>query len=87
MSEIRNTLQSLEAEGNAGGGLVTVRMNGKMEITKVNIDPIAVDPRDVKMLEELIVSASAAAMKKIQAEIKAKMSSMGMPTGFPGMGL
>ncbi len=87
MAEIQNSLQSLESEGNAGGGLVTVRMNGKMEITKVKIDPIAVDPGDIKMLEELIVSASAAAMNKIQAEIKEKMTSMGMPAGFPGLSL
>ncbi len=87
MSEIQQQLQQIEAEGNSGGGLVTVKMNGKMEVVDVKIDPIAVDPRDVKMLEELIVSASAASMRKVQSQIQEKMASLGMPSSFSGMGL
>ncbi len=88
MGEVQEKLKDIEAEGSAGGGLVSVKMNGQMEITGVTIDPLAVDPRDVKMLEELIVSASTAASVKVREKIKEEVSGMaGMPPGFPGINL
>ena len=88
MGEVQDKLKTIEAEGNAGGGLVKIRVNGQMEITGITIDPLAVDPRDVKMLEELIVSSCSAAMVKIKEKIRDEMSElsgMPLPPGFPGV--
>ena len=79
---------TITVEGSSGGGLIKVRMNGQMEVTGIGIDPVAVDPRDVKMLEELIVSACADAAAKIKDKIKAEMSElsgMPFPPGFSGV--
>lgn len=63
-------LKQITSTGSAGGGLVKVTMNGKFEITELHIDPIAVDPRDVKMLEDIIIAAVHQANNNIQDEIK-----------------
>ena len=88
MGDVQEKLKDISAEGNAGGDLVKVKINGQMEITGVTIDPVAVDPRDVKMLEELILSACTSAHINIKEKIKNEMSEMtGMPLppGFPGL--
>ena len=88
MGDVQAKLKDIHAEGSSGGGLVTVRINGQMDITGITIDPVAVDPRDVKMLEELIVSACSAAGAKIKDKIKDEMSDMAgipLPPGFPGV--
>ena len=56
--------------------MVTVTLNGKFEMQNIKLDPICVDNRDVKMLEDLIVAAHNNAMENIQEQIKAKSSSL-----------
>ncbi|MDA3957433.1 YbaB/EbfC family nucleoid-associated protein [Oceanispirochaeta sp.] len=88
MGDVQEKLKKIEAEGSSGGGLVTVKMNGQMDILGITIDPVAVDPRDVKMLEELIVSSCSAAMVKMKEKIRDEMSDlsgMPLPPGFPGV--
>ena len=68
--------KDIHEEGSSGGGLVKVKMNGQMEVFEVCIDPVAVDPRDVKMLEELIVSACAMAHVKISERVKEEMTKL-----------
>ena len=53
-------------EGHSGGGVVTVEVSGGMDFRKVTIDPKAVDPNDVEMLEDLIVAAIRDAVSKVQ---------------------
>ncbi len=88
MGDIQEKLKGITAEGSSGGGLVKIRMNGQMEVIDISIDPIAVDPRDVKMLEELIVSACTSAYGNIKEKIREEMSDisgMPLPPGFPGV--
>ena len=88
MGDMQEKLKGISAEGSSGGELVKVKMNGQMEILNVSIDPIAVDPRDVKMLEELIVSACTAAYSNIKDKIRDEMTGMTgipVPPGFPGL--
>ena len=88
MGDMQEKLKDISAEGSSGGELVKVVMNGQMEITGITIDPVAVDPRDVKMLEELIVSASTAAHINIKEKIRdemAEVAGMPLPPGFPGV--
>ncbi len=84
MGEMQEKLRQLRATGGAGGDLVTVEMNGLMEVTAVHIDPIAVDPRDVKMLEELMQAAYVAAAAKVREEIGREFGAAGLG-GLPGM--
>jgi len=87
MGDVQDKLKNIKAKGSSGGDLVEVEMNGQMEIIGISIDPVAVDPRDVKMLEELIVSSCSAAYANIKDKIKeemADMTGMPLPPGFPG---
>jgi len=74
MQGVQDKLKDLKAEGSAGGDLVKVVINGKMEIEDIKIDPVAVDPRDVPMLEELILSAIEGATGAIKEKIQKEVS-------------
>jgi len=77
-------LGKLEVTGNAGGGMVSVTITGRMECRKVRIDPSVLS--DAEMLEDLIAAAYNDAVNKVNAESQAKMSAAtaGMPMP-PGM--
>ena len=81
MEEQQKALEEAEFSATAGGGAVEVTMTGKKVLTKVTLDPDAVDPDDVEMLEDLIMVAVNDAMKKVD---EANSSSMAKMTG--GMG-
>ena len=81
MEETQAALEEKEYEATAGGGVITVKINGKNEITEVKIDPEAVDPDDVETLEDLVVAAVNSA---IQMQAEDEKSSMSKITG--GMG-
>lgn len=90
MGEAQTKLKTLKAEGSSGGDLVKVIVDGTMEAVSVSIDPVAVDPRDVKMLEELIAAAFTDGVRKMRGEIQSEMSQMagdmGIPPGLIGGG-
>src|SRR3712207_286618 len=67
-----------------GGGAVSVTVSGRKELTGVKIDPSAVDPDDVEMLEDMIMAAVNEALRKMEEENK---SNMGRLTGGLGAGL
>ena len=79
-------IEKKEAEAGAGGGAVTVRVNGKHEIVAVNIKPEACDPEDVEMLQDMIVAAANEAMRQIdeiaEKEMGAVTGGMGLPGGM-----
>lgn len=74
--KLKEELETLTAEGSSGGKMVTVTLNGKFEMLDIKLDPICVDNRDVKMLEDLIVAAHKNALDNIQEKIKEKSSSL-----------
>lgn len=84
---LQNEMAAITAEGSSGGRMVTVRMNGKFEMTGIHLDPLCVDNRDVKMLEDLIIAAHRDAIVKVQEQIKEKSSSLLGGLNIPGMGL
>lgn len=69
-SKVQEEIKKIEETGSAGGGIVKVTMNGEFEILKVDLNPIAVDPRDIQMLQDLIVAASHDASSKIKASLE-----------------
>ena len=88
MEEATKELQEKEATASAGGGVVEVTVSGKREVTKVKIDPEAVDPDDVEMLEDLIMAATNEAFREIEEMSTQSMSKTtgglgGMGGGFP----
>lgn len=76
MEEAQKELETKEVTATAGGGVIKVTVSGKKEVTKVKIDPEAVDPEDVETLEDLVMAAVNEAFKKIDEESQAAMSKL-----------
>lgn len=88
MEEASKELEDKEITATAGGGAVEVTVSGKKEITKIKIDPQAVDPEDVEMLEDLIMAACNEALRQMDEYSQQSMSKItggmgGMGGGFP----
>jgi DNA-binding YbaB/EbfC family protein len=64
MAEAQEELGEKRLEGTAGGGIVTVTVTGHKEVVDIKINPEAVDPEDVEMLQDLILAATNDALKK-----------------------
>lgn len=87
MQEAQERLASQTVEGTAGGGLVTVTASGDGSISAVKIDPSAVDPEDVDLLEDLITAAVNDAQRKAKELQESEMgSAMGGLGGLGGLG-
>jgi nucleoid-associated protein EbfC len=67
MADTKEKLAEIAVDGESGGGLVKVAMNGKCEVTKLTIDPKAIDPADKALLEDLVTAAINAAVEKARA--------------------
>lgn len=76
MEESQKALEEKEYTAAAGGGAVEVTVSGKKELTKVKIDPDAVDPDDVEMLEDLIMAATNEALRKMEEDSSAVMAKL-----------
>lgn len=87
MEEQQAELENKEFSATAGGGVVEVTVTGKREVSKVKIDPEAVDPDDVEMLEDLIVAATNEALRKCEEESQAQMAKITGGLGGLGGGL
>ncbi|MCG3156203.1 MAG: Nucleoid-associated protein [bacterium] len=78
ISQTHEKLASLRVEGTAGGGMVTVVMNGRREVLQLKIEKEVVNPDDTEMLEDLIVAALNQALVKAQ---EVEMAEMNKVTG------
>ena len=82
MEQMQEELAKVSVTGSAGGGMVKVEADGKGNVKKVKIEPTAVNPADVEMLEDLIVVAIGEAQKKAAVEAKGMAEAeMGKLTG------
>ncbi|WP_024275365.1 YbaB/EbfC family nucleoid-associated protein [Hyphomicrobium sp. 802] len=88
LKEMQDELQKAEIEGQAGGGLVHVTVDGRGELKRVRIDPSLMKPDEVEILEDLIVAAATDAKAKVDNVMQAKMAEItgGLPIP-PGMKL
>lgn len=91
MAAKQEELEAAEYEVSAGGGMVTVRINGKKEILNMDIKEDIVDPDDIETMTDIIVAAVNQAIRKVEetaneemAKITGQMSLPGMP-GMPGL--
>jgi len=78
-------MDALVVEGNAGGGMVTVSMDGHKRLKTLRIAPEVVDPADVEMLQDLVLAAVNDARAKVEEKLKDSLGGVagGMPGGFP----
>jgi hypothetical protein len=88
MQEMQAELDSIEVEGTAGGGMVTVTLTAKGEMKGVRVDASLVKPDEKEILEDLVVAAHADARRKAEAVLQDKMKSLtgGLPLP-PGLKL
>jgi DNA-binding YbaB/EbfC family protein len=86
MEKLQQRLGQITAEGDAGGGMVKVRVNGRMEVQRCTINDEAMQLNDREMLEDLIKAASNQAISRVRglvAEETSKLtSSLGLPSGL-----
>jgi nucleoid-associated protein EbfC len=91
MIKAQEQLKHEVVEASAGGGMVTVKMTGELELIDIRIDPGAVDPEDVEMLGDMIQAAVNEAIRSAQELAAAKMGAvtggLGGPGGLGGLGL
>ena len=82
--KVQQEIAQIKVEATAGGGMITVRMDGQKNLLSVKIDPEVAG--DVEMLQDMIVAACSEAVKKVDAETKQKMGGvlggMGLPPGL-----
>ena len=76
MLKMQQELEEKTYEASAGGGVVTASVSGKRELKRLTIDPEAVDPEDVEMLQDMVIAAVNEAMRKAQAESAATMGKL-----------
>ena len=82
--KLQQEIAQIKVEATAGGGMITVRMDGQKNLLSVKIDPEVAG--DVEMLQDMIVAACSEAVKKVDGETKQKMGGvlggMGLPPGL-----
>jgi DNA-binding YbaB/EbfC family protein len=85
MAEMQAALDAREFEASAGGGMVSVKVNGKKELLSLVIKPEAVDPEDVEMLQDLVMAAVNEAMRQAAETIEREMGKMTGGLNMPGL--
>lgn len=85
MVKLQEELAQRTLEATAGGGVVRVTVNGKQEVVDIKIDPAAVDPEDVEMLEDLILAAVNEALRQIQEMNNNELSKLTGGINLPGL--
>jgi len=85
MEKAQLELEEKEIEASSGGGMVTVKVTGKKQLTEIIIKPEAVDPDDVEMLQDLILVAVNDAMKKADEMMQDKMGRLTGGINIPGL--
>ena len=83
-NKMKQELEETVVESSVGGGLVAVKMDGNKRLVAVKIDPEAVDPDDLDMLQDLIIAAVNSANQKVDDSLREKLGSMasGLPNLF-----
>jgi nucleoid-associated protein EbfC len=85
MQRIEGELRETQVDGSAGGGVVKAVVTGKQELVSIAIDPSAVDPADVEMLQDLIVAAVNDALRASREMAEGKMTAVTGGLRIPGL--
>ena len=91
MAKAQEALKSEVVEASAGGGMVTVKITGALELKEITIDPQAVDPEDVELLQDMVLAAVNEAIRSAQElaerRLGGAMGGLGGIEGLGGLGL
>ncbi len=87
MNDAQAMVEAQEFSASSGGGVVTAKVNGKKEVLAVEIKPEAVDPEDVEMLQDLVVSAVNEALRQAGEAMEKGMESVTGGLNLGGLGL
>ena len=91
MMKAQEELKDVVVDASAGGGMIKVTMSGDLELRSVEIDPDAVDPEDVEMLQDMVMAAINEALRAAQEAAEQKMGGatggLGGGGGLGGLGL
>ena len=82
---MQQEMSTIRVEGAAGGGMVTVVVNGHKQVQSLKIDPESFAKDDVEMLQDLIVAAMNDALRKVDDELKTKVGGIMSGLGLPGL--
>ena len=74
--KMQQEMETREYKATSGGGMVTAAVNGKHELLRLSIEPDAVDPEDVEMLQDMVIAAVNEAMRKAETDASASMSKL-----------
>lgn len=85
MQKMQQELEAKEFEVSVGGGAVTVKVNGKKELLDINMKPEVVDPDDIEMLQDLVISAVNEALRKVDDTQASQMNKMTGGMNIPGL--
>ena len=85
ISELQEDIESREFTATAGGGAVTVVMSGKKSVKSLELKPEGVDPEDIEMLQDLIISAINEAANQVEEITEAEMSKITGGVSLPGL--
>ncbi len=85
MAKMQDDLALQTVEASAGGGMVTVQVTGAIELKSIKIDPSAIDPEDVEMLEDMIMAATNEALRSAQELANKKMGGLTAGLNIPGL--
>ena len=83
---MKQEMSTIVVEGAAGGGMVTVTVNGHKHVQKITIDPEVVSKDDIAMLQDLVAAAVNDAFRKVDEELKSKVGGIMGGLGLPGLG-
>ena len=84
MARIQGEIEKKTVTGTAGGGAISVTVNGKLELEAVKIDPEVVDPDDVEMLQDLVMAAANEAIREAQDMMSQAMARLTGGLNLPG---
>ena len=87
MAKMQEDLASKTVEASAGGGMVTVVVNGRQEVLSIKIDRQVVDPEDVEMLQDLVVAAVNDGLRRAQEMAAAEMGKLAGGLNIPGLNM
>jgi DNA-binding YbaB/EbfC family protein len=91
MAKAQDELAAEVVEASAGGGMVTVKVTGALEVKEIRIDPEAIDPEDAEMLQDMVLAAVNEALRSAQELAASRMGAaaggLGGPGGLGGLGL
>jgi DNA-binding YbaB/EbfC family protein len=85
MAKMQEELKARTLEATAGGGVVKVTINGDKQVLSLKIDPAAVDPEDIEMLEDLVLAAVNEAIKKVDDMMAQEMGKLTGGLKIPGL--